>query len=89
MTANTAKYLPSIADIDPKNVEITAFSGIGAISTPYRFDQFRQAGGVAGGHLGRVCDYAGVKYIRIKSAGSEMLSGYNSQGVNDVLNERI
>jgi len=36
MTANTAKYLSSLADIGPKSAEITVFSGIGAISTPYR-----------------------------------------------------
>jgi len=44
MTANTAKYLSSLADIGPKSVEITVFSGIGAISTPYR-NLFRLAGG--------------------------------------------
>jgi len=31
MPADTAKYLLTIADLDPKNVEITAFSGIDAI----------------------------------------------------------
>jgi len=34
MPADTAKYLLSIADIDPKTVEITAFSAIGAIKFP-------------------------------------------------------
>jgi len=38
MLAATAKYLPTIADFDPKNVEITVFSGIDAIiNAPYRF----------------------------------------------------
>jgi len=31
MPADTAKYLLTIADLDPKNVEITVFWGIGAI----------------------------------------------------------
>ena len=44
MTADTAKYLPSIAAIGPKSVEITVFWGIGTVSTPYR-NLFRLAGG--------------------------------------------
>ena len=45
MPADTAKYLLTIADLDPKNVEITVFSGVDAISAPYRFDvEFRMSG---------------------------------------------
>jgi len=76
MTADTAKYPLPLAAIDPKTVEITAFSGIGAISSPYYFDQFRLAdastaapsdwrGGGAGGHLGRACGYGRAKHINV------------------------
>jgi len=45
MPANTAKYLLSIADIGPQNFEVTAFSGVDAISALYRFDiEFRMSG---------------------------------------------
>jgi len=44
MPATGAKYLLTLAAIDPKSAEITAFSGIGAISSPYRINRFRMAG---------------------------------------------
>ena len=66
MTADTAKYPPYLADIDPKSVEITAFSGIGAISTPYRLDRFRLAGAPSAVPSDwRGGDYCGAKHINV------------------------
>jgi len=44
MLAATAKYLPTIADFDPRSVEITAFSGIDAIINTPRTSEERLYG---------------------------------------------
>jgi hypothetical protein len=42
MSANAAKYLLSVSDAGSHNIEVTGFSGVDAISSPYWFDiEFR------------------------------------------------
>jgi len=44
MSGNTAKYLLSIGNVESRNFEVTGFSGVDAISSPYWFDiEFRMS----------------------------------------------